>query len=119
MATGRHLRCSPFYIANSDVMVKPLVRLGRKRRSNIYGRAQVPVGREYKSCCAVVEGCYRCLFFVPAPGTFSSPELPRLEAEAAANPGAKGALIRHLHVWLPLLRRSHCAQPLADRFATP
>ena len=64
-------------------------------------------------------GCYRCLFFVPAPGTFSSPELPRLEAEAAANPGAKGALIRHLHVWLPLLRRSHCAQPLADRFATP
>jgi hypothetical protein len=45
-----------------------------------------------------VEGCYRCLFFVPRPGTFGGPDLALLEAEAAANPGAKGALFSHLHV---------------------
>ncbi len=40
----------------------------------------------------------RCIFFVPRPGTFTGADLARLEAEAASNPGARGALLRHLHV---------------------
>ncbi len=60
--------------------------------------AQVPNGGQHQSCCAVLEGCMRCIFFVPQPGTFTGAELTRLEAEAAANPGAKGPLLRHLHV---------------------
>jgi hypothetical protein len=43
----------------------------------------------------------RSVFFVPQPGTFTGADLTRLEAEAAANPGAKGALLRHLHVRRP------------------
>ena len=43
----------------------------------------------------------RCIFFVPRPGTFTGADLARLEAEAASNPGAKGPLLRHLHVRPP------------------
>ena len=70
---------------------------------------QVPNGGQHQSCCAVVAGCSRCVFFVPAPGTFAGADLARLEAEAAANPGARGVLVRHLHVrHPPTLPRHDC-----------
>lgn len=52
------------------------------------------------SCCAVVRGCMRNVFFVPRPGTFSDDdqELADLEAAALKDPASKGALTRRLHV---------------------
>lgn len=59
---------------------------------------QVPVSGQHQSCCAVVENCQRCMFFVPRPGIFSGDELAALETQGAADPAQKIALIRHLHV---------------------
>ena len=59
---------------------------------------QVPVSGQHQSCCAVVENCQRCVFFVPGPGVFGGAELASLEAAAAADPAHKLPLIRHLHV---------------------
>ena len=61
---------------------------------------QVPVQGQHQSCCAVVENCQRCMFFIPQPGVFTSAKLATLEAEAATDPSQKIALIRHLHVRL-------------------
>ena len=59
---------------------------------------QVPVQGQHQSCCAVVENCQRCIFFVPQPGVFTGAELAALETEAATDSSQKIALIRHLHV---------------------
>ena len=59
---------------------------------------QVPQGSTCVSCCAVIQGCQRCLFVVPKPGTFAGAELARLETEAAINPAAKAMLLQYLHV---------------------
>ena len=59
---------------------------------------QVPVQGQHQSCCAVVENCQRCMFFIPQPGVFSGAELATLEAESASDASQKIALIRHLHV---------------------
>jgi len=64
--------------------------------------AQVEHEGKHRSCCAVVKGLQRSMFFVPAPGVLGGDELARLEAAAAAAaPGdaaARGELLRHLHV---------------------
>lgn len=65
---------------------------------------QVEQEGQYRSCCAVVTGLQRAVFFVPPPGVFGGEELARLEAAAAAaggDTGARGELLRHLHVRTP------------------
>ncbi|KAK9841868.1 hypothetical protein WJX81_008187 [Elliptochloris bilobata] len=56
---------------------------------------------QHRSCCAMVKGLQRSVFFVPAPGVFGGEELAHLEAAAAAadvgDAGARGDLLRHLH----------------------
>ena len=67
-------------------------------------RPQVEQEGQYRSCCAVVTGLQRAVFFVPRPGVFAGEELARLEAAAAAaasDTGARGELLRHLHVRTP------------------
>ena len=62
---------------------------------------QVEHEGQHRSCCAVVKGLQRSVFFVPAPGVFDGEELASLEAAAAADAadaGARAALLRHLHV---------------------
>ena len=66
--------------------------------------AQVPVQGQHQSCCAVVENCQRCMFFIPQPGVFTGAELATLEADVATDPSQKIALIRHLHVGFCLRR---------------
>ena len=56
------------------------------------------------SCCAVVRGAQRSLFFVPRPGLLAGPDIAALEAEAANNPTTKGELLRALHVRV----HTHC-----------
>ena len=63
-----------------------------------HAAVQVPVNGQHHSCCAVVENCQRCIFFVPQPGVFGGDELASLETQAAADPAQKLPLIRHLHV---------------------
>lgn len=68
---------------------------------------QVEHEGQHRSCCAVVKGLHRSVFFVPAPGVFDGEELASLEAAAAADAGdagARGELLRHLHVRTCLLR---------------
>lgn len=82
---------------------------------------QVPQQGQFPSCCLVVKGCQRCIFIVPCPGTFQSAELAQLEAEASANPGAKGQLLRHVHVGpdMPLVLLWHaCMQTSLHATAT-
>lgn len=64
---------------------------------------QVPLQGQHQSCCAVIENCQRCLFFIPQPGTFTGDELATLESDAASDPSQKIALIRHLHVSLIMM----------------
>ena len=62
---------------------------------------QVEHEGQHRSCCAVVKGLQRSVFFVAAPGVFGGEELAALEAAAAADAGdagARGELLRHLHV---------------------
>ena len=62
---------------------------------------QVEHEGQHRSCCAVVKGLQRSVFFVAAPGVFCGEELAALEAAAAADAGdagARGELLRHLHV---------------------
>ncbi|KAK9810187.1 hypothetical protein WJX72_006462 [[Myrmecia] bisecta] len=65
----------------------------------VYLFGKVPHEEQHLSCCAVVRGALRNLFFVPVPGTLptNDPELVNLEAAAAADPTKKGDLFRHLH----------------------
>lgn len=66
-----------------------------------YGCNQVEHEGQFRSCCTVVKGLQRSVFFVPAPGVFAGEELAALEAAAAADAGdagARGELLRHLHV---------------------
>lgn len=82
----------------------------------------MPVRGQHQSCCAVIENCQRCLFFIPQPGTFTGDELATLESDAASDPSQKIALIRHLHVglitmpavaWLEMISRVKYTPALA------
>ena len=76
-------------------------------RGSLYLFGKVPLdpcapptpSSRYASACAVLTGLPRAVFFVPRPSVFgpAAADLARLEADAAANPAARGALMAALH----------------------
>lgn len=61
---------------------------------------QVPKNGTFLSCCALLKGCQRTLFFVPKEGEIADGDgtLSRLEEEAAADPTKRVALLQQVHV---------------------
>lgn len=84
------------------VKVLLLERESLRQAEEFNPRLQVPSEGSFLSCCLVVKGTLRTLYFVPSPeeAPDEGGELARLEEEAANDASKKTALLKHLHVRL-------------------